>query len=784
MPADQSGPSADGSRPIYASFFPDIEASACETCQIPWESLCEFLEKNVLPCATKEGASLFNFAQYRQGCTHFYSSNVLDVGAIGIDVDTGDLSDIEYTLRELCKANLEFLFHTTWSHDPARGVHKARFWIPFDAPVPGDSYKSIYRRAFARFAPRSDSHVCDPARRFYRPSHHPSRPYLIRRFRGQFLRPVDIGEGYRQVFANVDATRELTPEILKKLANRWANQKSPATMDLGARLQKVLKGLPFAGKGERDTIAFQLASKIVEAYPDAHERSIGEVFAQSLDIMAQEDPDGALTRELLEAKVVNARRRVGELRDTSVIAPRRQADITQHFAGTRNEPYTIPEVSEIAETVGVTREQLDRCWILAADRSYYVLSGPKPRVQECSRESLVNVARVALAPAPVSTYVATEDAMRLLTWSELLERYSTPIKEVRRSMIAQVPTIELHDSRLTIPVCPLRDLEPRYDTRVAKWLEILGGPQHPQLLAWLHFATDLSKPLAALVMIGARSAGKSLLMRGLARIWTTASPPTLEQALSNFNGAVECCPIVVSDESLPKDSRGREPIAQLRQLIQSTNRTSNRKYRAEQPLDGAIRLVLAANSHTLLTVHDALSGDDAPAFAERLFELHTTQASREYLDSIGGRAFIDSDWIDQDHLAQHILWLVRNHPVQWCGRFGVQQDSTDLANRLIVRGGVRAQLCEFFVRAFADGLEFDRRSIVRAGGRLLVPIDCVLTNWDRVLRRINIPPTAVVAGALAGISIGRVDVNGVLWYEVDCAKLSMWARDTGYSFSP
>jgi len=350
-------------------------------------------------------------------------------------------------------------------------------------------------------------------------------------------------------------------------------------------------------------------------------------------------------------------------------------------------------------------------------------------------------------------------------------------------MVAQDPKLDLQEGRLTIPVCPMRKLEPERSPEVEQWLSILAGPSQEQLLAWLHFSTDLSRPLSALVMIGARSAGKSLLVRGLSRIWTTGAPPKLREVLGDFNAAVERCPVVVSDESLPKDSRGREPIAELRELIQSTTRFSNQKFRAAQPLDGAIRLVMAANSHSLLTIHDAMSGDDAPAFAERLFEINATSRSREYLDSIGGRARIDDLWIEKDALAKHILYLVHYHNVPWYGRFGVKQDSTDLTNRLVVRGGVRAQLCEFFVKSFANRSIFKPTEYFCAEGRIFAHIDCISSNWDIVLRRQATPSTAAIASALSGISCARHVINGSNWYEIDVEKLKIWAREVGYSFA-
>lgn len=774
---------------VVSTFFDSLYSQSRISKTWTFDESCRFLMANPIPCLEKSAAPMVNFAEYVGG-HGVKAKDVARVHALQLDIDSGGAQSVADALRALRSDGLGFLWHTTWSHDPTQGAWKVRIYVPFSEPVTGDQYKKIFQRARRHYTPKSDSSVCDPSRRFYRNSYHPLRiaTYTHGVVPGSALDPNLVRGAAFESYEVPEGSREVSRDVFKKLAKRWQNARSATSVDLGDRLQKVVLGEVYASPGARNQATFELIRAIVQTYADISTSKVRALFDQSLARMAIAAPDGAISGDVVEGMVERARNAIAKTRATGLGSDRRIEDIKQSFGGLRDYGYTLDEITEIANTLGVTAAQMDRAWILQADRAYYLVSHG-PTIVEACHESLINTCRVVLAPTPCETYSPTETGLRLRTIPELLERYSTPLREVRKSMVAQTPKLDLIAGSLTIPVCPLRKIEPRFDAKVAKYLEIFAGEKVDPLKRWIHFVPKLGSPLTMLVLIGAKSAGKSLLARGLARLFWTGPETKLSDVLGNFNASVERCPIVFADEHLPKDNRGREPIAALRELIQSTTRYSNQKHKAQVPIDGALRLIVAANGNQVLRIDDELSGDDAPAFAERLFDIEVGGDSSRYLNSIGGRPFIEREWIENDVLARHFMHLVKETAPEWQGRFGIVQDSRELANRLIVRGGSRAKVCEFAVKYFAARLDLvgDQIRVYRDhnGVRPFVHIEWVALNWDRVMRGTFPLSTYQIYTALEGLSLQRLDLdhNGARWFELDLSKIRTWARETGYAFS-
>src|SRR5690606_4456281 len=110
------------------------------------------------------------------------------------------------------------------------------------------------------------------------------------------------------------------------------------------------------------------ANAIVAELPNVDPCSIGELFAASLDRMALETPDGALTEEDVIAKVERAQERASGLR-----VEEEQAAARKRFVRAGRGKYTAEEVQQLADGLGVSVEQLQHCWILQRHSQYYVL---------------------------------------------------------------------------------------------------------------------------------------------------------------------------------------------------------------------------------------------------------------------------------------------------------------------------------------------------------------------------------------------------------------------------
>jgi hypothetical protein len=510
---------------------------------------------------------------------------------------------------------------------------------------------------------------------------------------------------------------------------------------------------------------------MVAAYPDCSTDGVSQLFAQSLDRMAQEDGDQAVTDASLRDKV--ERSRAAALDKSEKVCPQRAQAISLAFDSERTFPYTADEQKTIAEWLGLDGPaDLASKLVFHHERQYYIVA-PGPRLESCQREGFDNLARVLLAPA-VDLYQVTPSGRVQLPKAEVLARHSTPVSRVRYSMITQRPSY--YDGLLTLPACPLRQIAPRYSEQIQEWLRLLAGDRLPVLMQWLANLTSLDKPLAALVLTGPASAGKSMLAVGLARLWTVEGPTTLDQALGPHPMALMGCPFVTADEgAIPTDGRGNERTEDLRQMIQATSRQLNPKHRDEVPLEGCVRLQISANNDDILALGAALSSNDLDAIAARFLHVPAGVQAVKYLADLGGRATTDA-WVAGDGIAAHVLWIKETVGVEWQGRFGVPTQS-GMVDRMLVRNGIRAQVSEIFLRALKDPGPLTRGAFV-AERHLFVQPDWVVEAWETWIRRIKSPTMSGLLKALDGLG-ERVTIDGEGWFIISPVKLYAWGTESG-----
>ena len=242
--------------------------------------------------------------------------------------------------------------------------------------------------------------------------------------------------------------------------------------------------------------------------------------------------------------------------------------------------------------------------------------------------------------------------------------------------------------------------EARFDPDVEAWLAALAGDKLEGLKQQIAACSPrwLGATSRATAIIGPKSTGKTLLAHGLARVWRQL-PVSMRLAISRFNGALERCPIVLADESLPADLTGE----MFRELLGSHGRDIELKGKEVHSVDGCLRVILAIQDDDRLVLRGRKSRDDVEAIATRLFIVRVPddgraeQALRPLLDESGSVA-------DLDRIAGHFRWIWENvQPVK--GRFlGAAEDSDSLAQ--VLRGEVeRARGLWEIVSAFLEDSE-------------------------------------------------------------------------------
>jgi len=741
----------------------------------------------------KESTPLLALYSLREGGKRA-NEDVQLVYGICLDFDGQPLPVCAAALAKLQQAGVAVLWHSTWSHggqkDGTECYQGRRLIFPLAQPLAPGSFDQVLDWVLARFGDGADRASKGLARAFFAPSCHPqhaiaARPELLY-FPGGGLDVSDIGEApvqptrpqLRLIQGGKAAAAELPPavrvidtQVWQQLIRRWTASRSATLVDVGNRMRRVLDGLSFAEPGERDTVLWDILRTIARSYPDADTSAICELFRRSIEAMSIV-PEAPTMHDVRE-KFERARAYALALSDTNLPADRRAA-IRQAFGFDRESPYSDEEIEEIRGRLNVSHQELERLWILHSEAEYYLL-GHRARFHHVGEKGFLNSARVVLSPAPVTLHTLDKDVRRMLRRDELLERYSTPLAGVAKSLIVQQPVLDLSERTLLLPVCPMRRITPAFNADIDTWLRSLCGPeQYPRMVQWLSLFPRLERPLVGLVLTGAKSTGKSMLANGLARLWSTTGPSKLTEAMDRFNTTLERCPFCHGDESdLPKDARGFERTDALREFIQARTRLVNEKYRVPVPLEGSTRLQISANNTNIFGLRGHLTDNDIFAIADRFLHIQVDPLAALFLAERGGQDFV-TPWVEGDGLAAHVLWLSNQAPA-WEGRFGVASDP-ELANTLAVRQAERAAVAELIVRSLKEDHLSEGLRVVN--GHVCCTVEWVLRSWNRCHQDQRRPPTTVLAGALRGLG-QQITTGDGIWTVVETQRLTAWALEAG-----
>jgi hypothetical protein len=205
----------------------------------------------------------------------------------------------------------------------------------------------------------------------------------------------------------------------------------------------------------------------------------------------------------------------------------------------------------------------------------------------------------------------------------IVERNSATYRETIHDFAARVSRYEPEHERAIIGY-PATKLAPKRDADVDAWLRAMGGAEHDRLEAWIASCAqaNIDRLAASLILLGPADVGKSMFACAVAGLWGCALPPSADLLVSRFNGDLSRCPIVFDDEA---ELFGSEDLStkRFRQLVQSTERTIERKGRERTILRGGMRLIVAANEVSDLRFSDVTGPEVVRAVSDRMLVLAT-----------------------------------------------------------------------------------------------------------------------------------------------------------------
>jgi hypothetical protein len=774
---------------VRLSSFENFWATSPEVVDLEWpEFVASCVHEFVPPGTDKKTLPLLSPAEFNGPRL---KANVTRVHACFLDFDGPDpktgLSDAATERVFEIAAPYTWVAYTSFSH--ASKPNRFRLVLPVSRPVAASEWPRFIQAVFAMFEGLPDTQCADASRMY-------GEPYAPEGTDAWVLDNTGAALDVDGLLATAPAPTAptapvpaadgvLTIDHLTALQRRFRQSTKPHKITVAKALPKLRDGLAFADPGQRDDTILRVVTEIVRAYPECSDASIAAVFEPSIALMLAQDPSGP-DMDVVRDKVARCRENRGrfvEARDAQRVTEKVAVQLT-HLG---RPAYTAEDVATWAGEIGpdVTPEQFQKHWIYQLGSTYYFRYGDSiigPKV----KPEMTKNATVFLAPAHtvgVDAYTVTNQGNLVPKSPEqLVEDYGTPLAYVEASLIAQTTHYDHARGVLVDAVRPRRALTPAYSPEVDGWLCALGGVDYDLLSMWLALAPDLRYPLPAIYLDGLKNGGKSLFAQSLSRLWTTTQCTTAESLARAFNSAITECPVVFADEFLPPELQGARGTGRLREIIASRSRTLTRKYIPDAPLDGCIRLIMAANNPNLLGSEEHLTENDIAAIAERFLYVYVTQASVDYLAALpdGGASFRDGDVF-----AKHVLYLAERAPER-DGRFGIRPRPSRLHRSLTVGSGARSTVCNWLVGALLNrGSLVSRPKLaqgvrVRDGALYVVP-SVMSEHWDAVKTHTRAPAAHRIGSAVHALSDGERTIDGVTYRRIRTDLLLQWCTESAYA---
>lgn len=581
----------------------------------------------------------------------------------------------------------------------------------------------------------------------------------------------------------------------------------------------LIEGKPFAKRGSREPTLQKITSSVAFCAPESTVDDLAKLFEASIAAMAAEENDPAnpaLTMDQVREKLGKAlaRRHAAYVQERALIgkgfaglsSPKSDAAAAPSSATSsdsaasasmesdtygvdRQEPYSDDEVAGFARSQKCKRSEWPQRWAIQRENSYYVWTEDGYR-SALTDKSVMSSLKRDLAPAVNGNHVdlwiqKADGGVRRRTLPEVIEAHGTVARDTHVDLGLPRSYYDPHTQVFHEAACPVRsDLEPTFTPEIDQWLKLLAGEEYDRLLDWIATVTVLERQTAALLMTGRSGSGKGMLACGLAKIWgPDVSPTEIGRILDNWNADLMRCPLIFADEHVP----GKRRSADLRALIGSNSRTLTRKFMPNASMNGAIRLILAANNDKLLGIADEdLTADDLDAIGSRFIHIEIGKAPAKYLIDLGGRT-ATANWVEGDALiARHALWLRENRKVRPGDRFLVAGRTSKMAYKMATRAPAAEAAVEWIVGYLMNPKLSDQqhRGLMHVGnGEILATVDALRLGWNHYIESSRLPRTAELGRAISNLSTGSKllgpEGSQRQYYTVRPDLVLGWAQDQG-----
>jgi len=690
------------------------------------------------------------------------NKNVKEINALSLDLDESTEQEIIAILDTLSK--YEYVAYSTHKHraQACGGLPRIRIVLPLSEPISPKKFRNAWKSLDKLIGNANDGQTKDPARLNYLPSTFDLDLAWSQYNEGEWLTYEELESLVKSELDSAFSRSSLNSDIAEA---RSVLRKVKKEDDLKHASECLLGGTAYAEPGNIHETTLGITLLLAKKKPALSAEALKELFRESLTVM-----DMDLEKEYYE--IIRAFKGAVEKIKELV-----QGEVS-------GGPYSDEQLRRIADAQSCSLDDLDHRWVVQKEGGGWVLDQKGHYAGYYSYKDFTNAIRKYLARAPIDLYtLGANGQYKKKSNEDIVYQYGDICSKVVSDMSAQYTKFDPETNIIYEAACPIRKLTPKYDPQIDKWLELLFEDKYEKSKDWMATAPDLTKQLCAIYFCGRRDSGKSIFAEGMAKLWTTGGPADIAHVLSNYNEEICRCPLVLADEHMPKKFSNDSLTPKLRSMLSATSRTLRRLYQPPSELEGAIRLVLAANNESLLFSNEVLTGDDLEAIAQRFLFVELSEDAHEYLKSFPRET--TGAWINEG-IARHALWLAENHEVKSPGKRFIVEGNISAMHRLLLVGAPWSSLvCEWLVRYLLQPKPFDSECtglIQRKDGKLYVSNQAIVAHWDMYLGKTGErPDTRKIGTAIDTLAVdkGRKQLRWEkkrMWYkEIDVDHLLYWA---------